>query len=58
VFFTDKSFPAQLVKRAFDGCAGKVQLFGDGVDRKPTAAFFVGVVLQTAVDHYRTVSQP
>ena len=58
MFFADESLPAQLVKRAFDGCAGKVQLCGDGVDRKPTAAFCVGVVLQTAVDHHRTVSQP
>jgi hypothetical protein len=57
MLFTYKSFPAQLVKRTFDGCAGKVSLRSNGAHSKPAAALCIGVVLQTAVDNYRTMSQ-
>ncbi len=57
MFLTDKAFPAQLVKRAFDGCAGKVQLRSDGIDCEPAASFCIGMILQAAIDDYRTVSQ-
>ncbi len=57
MFFANESFPAQLVKCAFDGCAGEMQLRSDGVDREPAAALCICMVLQAAVDYYCTMSQ-
>ena len=57
MFFEDEPFTAQIVKRTLDGCAGKVQFRSDRVHCKPAAPFRVGMILQTAVDRNRSVSQ-